>query len=434
VFNDAGANVDFRVEGDTDANLLFVDASADAVGIGTSSPATLLHLKSTTSGAPQLRIEGAGADNGVITFLGDGHTNPAVGIRYISTGDSTGNLAFYANGISSGTLTERMLIDSAGNVGIGTSGTSSPVSPLTVNKGNVTSAGQWASSAISVANPTNTGSYSQIAFGYTVGTTNAAAYMGFISTNQSANGFGDLVFGTRSVSTDTQPSERMRIDSSGNLLAGTTTPLTTSAHSFQALGTTTGDYAAAFQQNATGASGRLLRWLLPNTNDAASYFVFATNSDGNCLNIFGNGNITNTNNSYGGISDIKLKENIVDTSPKLDKIAQVRVVSYNLKSNPEQKLLGVVAQELEQIFPSMVSETQDYITVTKTREVEAVFDDEGNEITPATTEEYTEQEATGTTTKSVKYSVFVPMLIKAIQELSAKNDALEARIAALENA
>jgi hypothetical protein len=34
VFNDAGADVDFRVEGDTDANLLFVDASTDRVGIG----------------------------------------------------------------------------------------------------------------------------------------------------------------------------------------------------------------------------------------------------------------------------------------------------------------------------------------------------------------------------------------------------------------
>jgi hypothetical protein len=40
VINDGGANYDFRVEGDTDANLLFVDASADRVGIGTSSPST----------------------------------------------------------------------------------------------------------------------------------------------------------------------------------------------------------------------------------------------------------------------------------------------------------------------------------------------------------------------------------------------------------
>ena len=39
VFNDAGADVDFRVEGDTDANLLFVDAGNDRVGVKTSSPA-----------------------------------------------------------------------------------------------------------------------------------------------------------------------------------------------------------------------------------------------------------------------------------------------------------------------------------------------------------------------------------------------------------
>jgi hypothetical protein len=50
VFNDAGADVDFRVEGDTDANLLFVDASADKVGIGTSSPARALTVFSSSSG------------------------------------------------------------------------------------------------------------------------------------------------------------------------------------------------------------------------------------------------------------------------------------------------------------------------------------------------------------------------------------------------
>ena len=44
--------------------------------------------------------------------------------------------------------------------------------------------------------------------------------------------------------------------------------------------------------------------------------------------IYGNGNIVNANNSYGALSDIKLKENIIDTSPKLDKLMQVRVVNY----------------------------------------------------------------------------------------------------------
>jgi hypothetical protein len=108
-----------------------------------------------------------------------------------------------------------------GNVGIGT--TTIP-SKLTVDTGLVTGAGQWASTAIAIYNPTNIGAYSQISFGYTTSTTNAAAYIGFISTNQTSNGFGDLVFGTRSVSTDTQPSEKMRILSGGNVGIGETNP------------------------------------------------------------------------------------------------------------------------------------------------------------------------------------------------------------------
>jgi len=85
------------------------------VGVGVT-PSADLHLKSTTSGNPELRLEGSGAENGIITFLGSGHTNPAVGLRYISSGDSIGHLAFYANSSSSSTLTERMRINSAGIV------------------------------------------------------------------------------------------------------------------------------------------------------------------------------------------------------------------------------------------------------------------------------------------------------------------------------
>jgi len=106
----SGASATERIRIDSNGN----------VGIGASSPATLLHLKSASSGAPQLRIEGTGADNGIITWLGNGHANPAVGIRYISTGDSIGNLAFYANGTSSSTLTERMRIDSSGYLFVNT--------------------------------------------------------------------------------------------------------------------------------------------------------------------------------------------------------------------------------------------------------------------------------------------------------------------------
>ena len=129
-------------------------------------------------------------------------------------------------------------------------------------------------------------------------------------------------------------------------------------------------------------------------NTTAAAFKFA---------VLDSGNVQNTNNSYGALSDIKLKENIIDATPKLEKLNQVRVVNYNFIGN-DQKQIGVVAQELEQIFPSMVEETPDR-------------DGEGNILE--------------TTTKSVKYSVFVPMLIKAIQEQQVIIEQLKADVAAL---
>jgi hypothetical protein len=114
-----------------------------------------------------------------------------------------------------------LFVSSSGNVGIGAT---LPVSKLSVEIGNLTNAGQWPSTAIAVYNPTNIGAYSQISFGYTTATTNASAYIGYVSTNQASNGYGDIVFGTRAVSTDTQPSERLRITSGGNFGFGTTTP------------------------------------------------------------------------------------------------------------------------------------------------------------------------------------------------------------------
>lgn len=74
VFNDTGADVDFRVEGDTDVNMIFGDASADRVGIGTNAPSRKLHVSST--GDTRIRVTSTdGNDSGVemyssSTFVG----------------------------------------------------------------------------------------------------------------------------------------------------------------------------------------------------------------------------------------------------------------------------------------------------------------------------------------------------------------------------
>jgi hypothetical protein len=70
VFNDGGADVDFRVEGDTDANLLFVDASTDRVGVGTNAPGDKFQVAGNAlfgTGSSAVTIGGATATAGGAT-------------------------------------------------------------------------------------------------------------------------------------------------------------------------------------------------------------------------------------------------------------------------------------------------------------------------------------------------------------------------------
>ncbi|MAK88478.1 MAG: hypothetical protein CMK96_16480 [Pseudomonas sp.] len=127
-----------------------------------------------------------------------------------------------------------------------------------------------------------------------------------------------------------------------------------------------------------------------------------------------NGNVTNTNNSYGAISDAKLKENIVDASSQWDDIKDLRVRNYNFIEGQTHTQIGVVAQEVETVSPGLVSESPDR-------------DEEGNDL--------------GTVTKSVNYSVLYMKAVKALQEAQTRIETLEtqhadllARVTALEAA
>ena len=108
IFNEDGANVDFRIEGDSQANLFHLDAGNDRIGIGTGSPATLLHMVSSADTI--LRITSADG-NAAFLDLGDASDPDGGRIHY----DSGSNLVFNTNS------TERVRILSNGDIGIGTS-------------------------------------------------------------------------------------------------------------------------------------------------------------------------------------------------------------------------------------------------------------------------------------------------------------------------
>ncbi len=66
VVNESGGNYDFRVEGDTDPNLLFTDASTDFVGIGTNVPLQKLDLDGALRLRQKINIASASDTSGVI--------------------------------------------------------------------------------------------------------------------------------------------------------------------------------------------------------------------------------------------------------------------------------------------------------------------------------------------------------------------------------
>ena len=208
-------------------------------------------------------------------------------------------------------------------------------------------------------------------------------------------------------------SERLRITNDGWLKTRESVTSTTAVHILR--GDTTSDAVAQVNNNNVNNASDGMLAIVANrntTNNTFYAFGYYNSAAGAWkLRVADSGNVTNTNNSYGQISDIKHKENIFDASSKLEDLLKVRIVNFNFK-NDKTKQIGVIAQELEQIFPAMIEQAEDF------EEVE-VTDEEGN-ITK-------EKQSLGTFTKSVKYSVFVPMLIKAIQELEARVKQLEVK-------
>lgn len=202
------------------------------------------------------------------------------------------------------------------------------------------------------------------------------------------------------------PSAATTLDING--YAGVVLDGTLSSKKLTAIDNSSGDTTSFVNTSAT-FSNSLIYLGTSKAGGTGAYFMYANANSVNTFRVFNNGNVQNQNTSYGGTSDIKLKENIVDATPKLDKLMQVRVVSYNFKEDlgyESFKQIGVIAQELENVFPGLVEETPDR--------------DEKGEILE-------------TTTKSVKYSVFVPMLIKAIQEQQAQIEELKSQVASLIN-
>ena len=262
----------------------------------------------------------------------------------------------------------------------------------------------------------------------------------------------DLFFATNSAFQ--QATERARITSGGAFKASTNgvyVDATSLQHEFVQSNNANTVLIESNNASLTG-NGVLFLRASRNTTDNTFYILsyFNVGADSFKFRVADSGNVTNTNNSYGSISDVKLKQDIVDAGSQWDDIKNLRIRKYRWKSEPEGFMqLGLVAQEAEEVSPGLIEEHPDKKEETRTREVEktrevevtpAVLDEDGNVVEPAVmeTETYTEEEEytetvdLGTTTKSVKYSVLYMKAVKALQEAMERIETLEAKVSALE--
>lgn len=120
-------------------------------------------------------------------------------------------------------------------------------------------------------------------------------------------------------------------------------------------GTSTNGYGWALDSASTGASARIQN-PTGSANTNPSYLVIQGTTI--TFRVNNNGNVQNTNNSYGAISDRSLKANIKPAKPQLADLLKLEVVNYNLKGQ-KLKQIGLIAQDVQKVKPGWVYKDPD---------------------------------------------------------------------------
>jgi hypothetical protein len=323
--------------------------SSGNVGIGTSSPAQKLQVSGTVSsigGSVTANMSSDGS-NGVY------ETNGACFLRSTTS-----------NPLILGTNnTERMRIDSNGNVGIGTNTPSTYDSKLAVFNGN-----------LALTSTTN-----KLYLYYNSSTNHA-----HISTATD----GAITFTTGTSS----PSERMRVNPSGNIFIGRNSDLGAGARVNIESASGEADILSMRYNNA--GSGKYWRFLIDSANG-----ILLTNEAGTGVTISDGGT------SWGAYSDERLKTDLKPIENATEKIASIRAVTGRYKTDEENKSRAfLIAQDVQKVLPEAVSLFK-----------QIKSDDETEYL-------------------SLAYTDTIPLLVAAIKELKAELDEAKAEIQALKEA
>jgi hypothetical protein len=275
----------------------------------------------------------------------------------------------YTGAVGSETYSERARIDSSGNLGVGT------ITPQA--KLDVSGSGAQYVRASSSTNASLRGfEFGVSGVGTSYGSLAMNADSGEVRSTAGFSGWGGFQ------TFYTNGSERARIDSSGNLLVGTTDPGTDLIR-FACAGTT---------RNQLG--------LVSTDNVSGNNFVVFRRADGVAIGNVSRNGITNAV-LYNTTSDYRLKENVTDLVGGLSRVMALRPVSWVWKDCDGQTGEGFIAHEVQAIVPSAVNGEKDAV-------------EDNGDIKP----------------QGMDASYLVATLVKAVQELKAEVDSLKAQLEA----
>jgi len=208
IFNESGADVDFRIEGDTEANLFYVDAGNDRIGIGTTTPDTILEITDNGTEPRLVRIHNSSTNGSAIQFTNTDTGNSTNQGLYVGL-DAAGHGNFYHQSnfalIFATNNSEGMRLDTSGRLLLGT-----------------TTEGSANADDLTIATSTDTG--------MTIRSGTSSAGSIFFSDATSGNaefaGFIQYIHSNNSLGLGTDETTRMVINNTGDVGIGTTSPST----------------------------------------------------------------------------------------------------------------------------------------------------------------------------------------------------------------
>ena len=163
-------------------------------------------------------------------------------------------------------------------------------------------------------------------------------------------------------------------------------------------------------------------------DDTGSVFINCSDVTSGRFLVTANGNATNHDNSYGQISDERIKQNITDANSQWDDIKALKVKNFERKDDVaaygegKKVQIGLIAQECEAVSPGLVKESEPMAEDIKMSSEFGTLNEDG-----------TIKTTTGEKVKSISYSVLYMKAIKALQEAMAKIEALETSNTDLKN-